>query len=143
MEIKKLFFSILILGFYSCSDNCTDITLDVSQLEIEYGCKNVNIDLSENYMIIRNPLDFSEFVNADCQSQVDFSTYDLVIGKKGLTNGLVSIVYELTENCETEDQSLKITFNLNETDEAPNVIYNALIPKLEENQELNVELVMN
>jgi len=145
MKLKILIISIII-GLSSCNDdtnNCTDTILNVNHLETEYGCTGVNIDLSENYMIVSNSLDFSEFVDANCQSEVDFTTYDLIIGKKGLTNGLISIDYELIENCETENQNLTITFNLNETAEAPNVTYNALIPKLGENQELNVELIMN
>ncbi len=141
-----LIISILIIGLSSCNkedNNCTDTVIEVTKLESEYGCTSIDIDLSENYMIISNPLDFSEFVDANCQSEVNFSTYDLIIGKKGLTNGLVSIEYKLIESCETENQNLKITFNLNETAEAPNVTYNALIPKLRENQELNVEIIMN
>jgi hypothetical protein len=145
MKLKILIISIII-GLSSCNDDtndCTDTILNVNHLETEYGCTDANVDLSENYMIVSNPLYFSEFVDANCQSEVDFTTYDLIIGKKGLTNGLISIDYELIENCETENQYLTITFNLNETAEAPNVTYNALIPKLEENQELSVELIVN
>ncbi len=128
----------------SCNENkkmdCTDITIEVNHLENEYGCTGVDVNLQDTYMIITNPLDYSEFVNANCESDIDFNTYDLVIGKKGLSNGLSSIDYELVENC--ENQNLKITFHLNDTTEAPNVTYNALIPKLSDNQELHVEIVL-
>ena len=147
IKLKLLIISMLIIGLSSCNNNvqnaCTNSIINVSHLETEYGCSNVNIDLSETYMIISNPLDFSEFVNTTCQSDIDFTNFDLVIGKKGLTNGLSSIEYGLIENCETENLNLTITFNLNETTVAPNIAYNALIPKLNENQVLTVDIVIN
>ena len=94
-------------------------------------------------MIIRNQSDFSEFVTGSCQPDIDYSTYDLVIGKKGLTTGNNSISYELVKNCETGNEKLTVTFNQNVTAEAPNLTYHALIPKLENQQILNVEIVVN
>ncbi|MFK5889889.1 MAG: hypothetical protein QM486_04075 [Flavobacteriaceae bacterium] len=149
MKLRILIISILFLGFYSCNNdnNCTDNVVNITSLENEYGCTNtkyqMDIDLSDNYMIISNQLDFAEFVSGSCQPTIDFSIYDLVIGKKGLGNGNESIEYELIENCETENQSLTVTFNQNETtEEAPNLTYHALIPKLRNEQELNVEIVI-
>lgn len=148
MKPKLLLFSIITVFFFlsSCNENkkmdCTDTIIEVNHLENEYGCTDVDVNLSDTYMIITSPLDYSEFVNANCELDIDFDTYELVIGKKGLTNGLSSIEYELVENCETENQNLKITFHLNDTTEAPNITYNALIPKLSDNQELHVEIVL-
>lgn len=136
-------FIILLAGLYSC-DDCTDTTLNVTELETEYeACTYAHNDLSENYMIISNTSDYNEYVDSDCQEEIDFSSYDLIIGKKGLSNGLSSIDYKLVEDCETKNQVLTVTFNLDMTHVAPNVNYNALIPKLNENQELEVEIVIN
>ena len=146
MKFQSIIAVILLFTFSSCDNDeniCNNTTINVSQLETKNGCTNVSIDLTETYMIIKNQLDFSEFVNATCQSEIDFSTYDLVIGRKGLTNGLSSIEYKLTEFCETGDQTLDIIINLNETTESPNITYNALIPKLRENQELTVDITTN
>lgn len=44
-------------------------------------------------MIIRNQFNCTEFVSGICQPNIDFSVYDLVIGKKGLVNGNSSIDY--------------------------------------------------
>ncbi|AUC81893.1 hypothetical protein [Lacinutrix sp. Bg11-31] len=150
MKYQILIISILFLGLVSCNCNnedCTDIVLNTTSLEIEYGCTNtkhqMDIELSENHMIIRNQLDFSEFVSGSCQPTIDFSVYDLIIGKKGLTNGNTSIDYELIENCETRNQNLNVTFNQNGTNVAPNLTYHALIPKLRDEQEINVEIVIN
>tara|TARA_Y100000385_G_C12893614_1_gene551086 strand:- start:4 stop:456 length:453 start_codon:yes stop_codon:yes gene_type:complete len=150
MKYRILIISILFLGIISCNnddDDCTDMIVNTTSLEIEYGCINtkyqMDINLSENHMIIRNQLDFAEFVSGSCQPTIDFSVYDLVIGKKGLANGNSSIDYELIEDCETGDQNLIVAFNQNDTTEAPNLTYHALIPKLGNEQELNLEIIIN
>jgi hypothetical protein len=141
--------SILFLGFISCNNDndCTNINVNTTSLESEYGCTStkyqMEIELSESHMIIRNQLDFAEFVSESCQPTIDFSIYDLVIGKKGLANGNSSIEYQLVENCNTGNQNLTVTFNQNETTEAPNLTYHVLIPKLGDEQGLNVEIIIN
>ena len=150
-KIRILLLSFIFIGILSCSkdddNNCSDLIIETTSLENEYGCSNtkyqIEIELSDNYMIIKNQLEFSEFVTGSCQPEIDFSTYDLVIGKKGLSSGNSSISYELIENCENGNQTLTVTFNQNETTEAPNLTYHALIPKLENEQELNVQIIVN
>jgi len=146
MKFRILIISILFLGFYSCNNDCTDNIVNITSLEKEYGCTDtkyqMDIDLSENYMIIRNQPDFAEFVSGSCQPTIDFSTYDLVIGKKGLGSGNESIEYQLIENCETGNLNLKVTFFQNIASVAPNLTYHALIPKMESQQELNTEIII-
>ncbi len=144
---KLLFLTILIASLYACRHadyyDCSNNNIEVKHLETEYGCTDIEIDLSNDYMIIRNAQDYSQYVIANCQADIDFDTYDLIIGKKRLSNGLDTVKYKLTGNCETGNQNLKITFDLSDTVEAPIVIYDALIPKLDENQNLNVEIIVN
>ncbi len=150
-KTRVLLLSFIFIGILSCSNdddnNCSDLIIETTSLENEYGCSNtkyqMEIELSDNHMIIKNQLEFSEFVTGSCQPEIDFSTYDLVIGKKGLSSGNSSISYELIENCENGNQTLTVTFNQNETTEAPNLTYHALIPKLENEQELNVQIIVN
>ena len=152
MKIGKLNLLIVltIVFLASCSssdDDCTDTIIDTTSLENEYGCTNtkyqMEIELSDNHMIIKNQLDFATFVSGTCLPTIDFSIYDLVIGKKELSNGNSSIFYELIENCITGNENLSVTFNQNETTEAPNLTYHALIPKLGDEQELNIEIIIN
>jgi len=130
-------------------NNCLElnIDIDITSLENEYGCVDtkyqMEINLSEDYTIIRNQSDFDNLVTGSCQPTINFSNYDLIIGKKGLTNGNSTIDYVLTQHCETGNQTLKVTFNQNDTTVAPNLTYHALIPKLGEEQELNVEIIVN
>ncbi len=150
MKLKIVILAVLVVSLYAChhdsdsiNNDSSDINIEVKHLETEYGCTDIEVNLTNDYMVIRNFSDYTQHVNSNCQANVDFSTYDLVIGKQQLSNGLASIDYELTKEHETSNLNLKITFTLNDTAEAPNVTYNALIPKLDEHQELNVEVVIN
>lgn len=154
MKYAVLIMSIFIVGFTSCnnddddnSSDCIDTTITTTSLESEYGCINteyqMDIALTDTFMIIRNQADFDELTAGSCEPTIDFVMYDLVIGKQGLTNGFSSIEYVLIEDCNTENQNLFVTFILDETDIAPNVTYHGLIPKLDAGQELSVEIAMS
>jgi hypothetical protein len=150
MKSKILFIGILLFGIlsYSKSDEkCTDTVISTTSLANEHGCiepeYQMDINLSEDYIIIRNQVEFSDLVTGSCLPTIDFTIYDLVIGKKGFTTGNSSINYELVEDCETTAKTLTVTFNQNLTTEAPNLTYHRLIPKLMIGEELNVELIVN
>lgn len=134
--------------FFSCSndDQCSPITIDITSLEDEYGCVNtpyqMDIDLSEEFLIIRSQDVFDNLVTGTCTPQIDFDAFDLLIGKKGLPNGFDSIDYDgLVKNCDNGQLYLTITFVLNATTEAPNATYHALVPKLQANETINVTIV--
>lgn len=145
-SILILMLSLLV---FSCKkdDDCTDTVVNTTSLEAEYGCDNtkyLDIDLSETYKIVRNQEDFENILLSDnCKPIIDFVRFDLIIGKKGLSNGNASIDYKLIEFCETGNETLTVTFNSNSQSNAPNITYHALIPKLKEGQEFTVELVVN
>ena len=146
--IKKITILIILLSsINACNNNdCTDTILNITSLESEYGCINtkyqMDIDLFDNHMIIRNQLDFTEFVIGTCQPIIDFTIYDLVIGKKGLTSGNNSIEYELIEDCKTGNINLIVIFNQNISTVAPNLTYHALIPKIGNQQQLSTEIIV-
>ena len=161
MNYKTLLFSILFFGILSCDkkeetcsdcedqedyEECEGTLLATKSLESEYDCTNtkreMEIDLSEDYTIIINQSDFDSLVTGDCKPEINFSSYDLVIGKKGLTSGNTSIKYELIEDCENGSQNLTVTFHQTWTTEAPNLTYHALIPKLENEDQLSVEIIV-
>lgn len=142
-----LLFSLIILN--SCNeddDDCLPMIFEVSSLENEYDCVNtpyqMDIDLSEEFIIIRSQAEFNNLVTGSCTPEIDFTSYDLLIGKKGLVSGFDSIDYDgLVKNCINNQLSLTITFILNVTAEAPNVTYHALVPKLAPNEVINVSIV--
>lgn len=150
--MKPMNYLILMVSIviFSCNNDdgvCTDINVSTTSLESEYGCTNtkyqMDIDLSNDFMIIRNQADFNALVTGSCLPSIDFDTYDLVIGKQSFASGNTSIEYLLVEDCETANQNLTVTFYQNATAVAPNLTYHALIPKLDDGQVLNVEIVVN
>ncbi|MEM5565191.1 hypothetical protein WNY78_08745 [Psychroserpens sp. AS72] len=139
---------LLVIVVNSCSndDECTPVTLGITSLEVAYGCINtpyqMDIDLSDDFTIIRSQTVFNDLVTGDCTPEIDFEAYDLIIGKKGLTNGFDTINYDgLVKNCDNGQLYLTVSFVLNATDIAPNVTYHALVPKLAENEIVNVSIV--
>ena len=136
----------LIASILSCGEveiACSDALIEVGQIETVNECMILDVNLRDNFVVIRNQTDFAEVVNATCQTAIDFSEFDLLIGRIGLSNGLISIEYEHTRPCDTNIPQLNIIFNLNEPAVAPDVVYNALIPKLRDNESLQVNLISN
>ena len=148
---KNLFLILLSSLLFACNtDNtttCTTRILLTDNLETVYNCTNtVNLldvlDLNEDYIIIRNNESFLEKVTGACVAEIDFSKYDMLIGKKQLTNGLNSIKYNMTIDCNQKDPVVDVTFYLNETTEAPTVTYHVFVPKLGTSRNLKVNLNM-
>ncbi|UPL50137.1 hypothetical protein [Hymenobacter sublimis] len=118
----------------------------VKSLESEYGCYNtarqMHINLSETYTVIHSQAQFDQLVSGSCRPQIDFATYDLVIGKKGLPNSEAGIHYTLQREYETKRVVLHVVFTLSMTTEAPNVTYHALVPKLAASEGVDVKIEM-
>ena len=153
MKNKISVFSLLfLLVFSSChidlddegDCNIPDILLLPNSLEDEYGCSDtrfLEVALSEDYALVRSQEEFEALVTGEeCSPEINFTKYDLVIGKKGLPSGNASIDYELGYTCNRGELLLQVTFNQNDYLEAPNVTYHALIPKLSEGEYVSVEL---
>lgn len=143
------YFAILFLSFLSSCDKEADCqeqqSLPVTSLEQEYGCADTRyglaIDLSDNFTIIRTQAGFENLVTSNgCNPSIDFSKYDLLIGKKRLPNGNVSIDYSLTRVCPSNKLRLKATFNQDVSMIVPNITYHALIPKLKGRETVDVEI---
>lgn len=146
---KIIFLCVLIFSFVACSgddDGCRNKILPNTNLESEYGCTNtkysLDIDLKNDNTIIRNQASFNELVMGSCHPLIDFVTYDLIIGKKGLNSGNDTIEYKLIQNCKTSNLELTVSFYQNRLTAAPNVTYHALIPKITGQQKIDVEIEM-
>src|SRR5690606_38237370 len=96
------------------------------------------LEISDDFIVIKEQTDFNSRVTGNCNPDIDFSTFDLIIGKQQLTSGNESIDYQLTENCNTGNYVLEVTFNQNIATVAPNLTYHRLIPKLPEGKEITV-----
>ncbi|MCF6130117.1 hypothetical protein L1S35_10555 [Flavobacterium sp. AS60] len=148
--MKKIVLVVVLGLFFSCtgsnSSDCEPSALPFTNLEAEYGCVNTkyllyNIVQGDNFIIIRNQIDFENMTDdVACRPQIDFTTYDLIIGKKQLTSGNQSIQYEYMDNC--TEKVLTVTFVQDETMVAPTIIYHALIPKLAPGEQVAVETII-
>lgn len=151
MKTTSTLLALLALLFSGCAtvcgtepEPCLNTALAVKSLETEYGCQNtirqMSINLSETYTVIRSQQEFNQRVSGTCRPQIDFATYDLVIGKKGLANGPGGINYTLQQDCNSNNMTLHVAIGRSLTTEAPNITYHALIPKLAAGQEVSVQV---
>lgn len=137
---------ILILSFFGCNNEepCYDKPLPTLTIDKAFDCPRTSsqmvIDLNEDFMIIRDQMTFDSLVSVYCNPQIDFNTYDLVIGKKQLTSADGLIDYELVDRCDQLNHDLKVHIQLTELQSAPNITYHCLIPKLEPNQSVNIKV---
>lgn len=124
------------------NDPCFDEEIATNSLETIYSCENtkyqMEIDLSNDFIVITDQQTFNDLVTGSCMPEIDFSTYHLLIGKQGLTSGNTSIHYSLSKDiCKSDLWELTVNFNQNATAEAPNLTYHRLIPNT-----LNAENIM-
>ncbi|MEM5566407.1 hypothetical protein WNY78_14900 [Psychroserpens sp. AS72] len=152
IQLKTFLILLPLLLLQLCSEDnqtndCEDLNISITSLESEYDCLDtryqLNIDLVDNFELITSQEEFVSIVSGDCQPMIDFTTYDLVVGKQQLTNGNETISYDLILDCKTSNLELTITFIQNETDVAPNLAYHVLMPKLLETQTLTVDIIIN
>lgn len=139
--------AILVFLFTGC-DNKTVLDksykmIEAQNLETLYGCTNttfgLDIEIENSYLVITSQSDYNRLVKSTtCNPLIDFNSYNLLIGKKGLSTGNSSIEYELKENSLGE-LDVKVKFNQNMAQNAPIVVYNVLIPKKFNSSNVKVE----
>src|SRR4051812_47631404 len=108
-------FSILLLTG-SCkkqnNDPCIPEPISYKSLYSEYGCSllpwEVNINY-EKFVIVRDQVAYDSTLNGQCSANIDFNTYDLVIGRKQFAT-LQSIDYAVSRSC--NDNSIAINANV-------------------------------
>lgn len=94
-------------------------TLSVLDVKLEVG----------EHAIIQTQTQFEQLVtSAKCFKKIDFSKYDLVIGKEGLSSNLAETRYQLSQSCDANQ--LTITLKQGLLTIAPTVVYHLLIPKM-------------
>jgi len=143
--MKNSFYIIaFLLCILSCSkkDNCKEELLTIKHFETENGCINtrfsLQIDLNNECTIIRSKDTYDSKVTGICHPSIDFTIYDLVIGKQSTGNFNDTILYDLSRTC--PEKSLTLTVDVIQSDltQPSTVTYHALIPKLSDEENLNV-----
>jgi len=143
MKSSILYGLIVICILSTCKkDNCTETLLTEKHLESEYGCINtkrtLSVDLNNDCIIIRSKTDYDNKVSGSCHPEIDFSLYDLVIGKQASGNENDTIEYDLRRVCPNDELTLTVNIIQSDATRPDNVAYHALIPKLGDEEALNV-----
>lgn len=150
LKLRSLFILTTLMVLTSCSNNddpgCFISEVDFTNLEAAYSCENtknlVEINLKDTHTIINTQAEFDAQISGPCMPQIDFDIYTLIIGKKGLANGNLSISYDYINNCATDTNTLTVTFNQNATTEAPNLTYHILSPKIAKSTTVEVDVIV-
>jgi hypothetical protein len=161
--MKKMFpFCFCLITLFSCNKETNDkeTTTDKKKdeapcevvnsvptsLEAEYGCINtkyqMNIALNNTFQVIKTQSQFNSLVTGTCMPNIDFTRYDLIIGKKGLLNGNKNISYALVRDCPNNKMTLNVSIQNDLTATAPNITYHALVPKLNPTEQVMVNVTV-
>jgi hypothetical protein len=147
-EMKYLIASLaLLVGLSSCNKNdCKEELRPVKHFESEFGCVNTKhdllVDVTNNVIVIRTKEDYDSKVSGTCHPDIDFSLYDLVIGKQVTTYMNDTIIYDYRIAC--PENKLTLTFNIVQSDVnvADSVVFHAMIPKLGDEEPLYINVIV-
>lgn len=133
----------LMVGISSCKKNdCKEELRSTKHFESEFSCVNTKrdlvIDLTNNVTVIRTKVDFDSKVSGTCHPEIDFSLYDLVIGKQASANWNDTILYDLRIACPEDQLTLTVDIIQSAVTTPDNVVYHALIPKLGDGEALSI-----
>ncbi len=144
--MNKAFCYVLILLISWCITSCSEDACDGGRQDIQcfedLGCINaalsVSLESTKEFELIRDQETFATIVTSPCDIDIDWLNYDLIIGNEPLPNGLAKIDKSILMDCINNQLNLDIFITLNETAIAPIVTWQALIPKLRDNETLFV-----
>jgi len=143
-----LFFSLI-----SCNDKAENPicegdsqSVEFSTLENMYGCSDTRFSLELNltddnmYEVISNINEYSEKVLGNCHPDIDFDSFDLIVGYTGhnIDSRLDSIHY--FQNCSNEDFVLTLFVTPSITTNASPLIFNAILPKLPKDYSISIAI---
>ena len=139
-----VYISAVVIMSSGCSDDgsCTSGTIDSMDLQ-EFGCTNpaftVTVMTLNEFELIRSQEDFDLHIVAKCQPDINWVENDMIAGMIELSNGLSSIDKDLIRNCSSNELTLQVNVKTNLTQVAPTVSFNAIIPKLKDEEALFVK----
>ena len=141
---NSLIFTIILFSILtSCKKNdCHEKILTAKHFESDYGCLNTKyslvVDLQDNGKIIRSKEAYDTEVGGPCHPDIDFSKYDLVIGKQSSGNENDTIFYDYRSVCPNNEPTLTVDIIQSVFTKPDNVVYHAIIPKLGDEETLHL-----
>lgn len=149
----KLLVLIFLVSLQSCKSDdeicIKDITNSTKTIEELYNCSTTFETLSliskeDPYIIITNKDEYDSKVEGDCHPEIDFTTYNLLIGYLGNSKKVVSLKNTLYRACELNTYTLEVDIE-SKDENAENLLftYHLLVPKNEQIDELKVIFLQN
>ena len=141
-----LLFIATTIWIFSCTekDDCKELVIPTIHFESDYGCPDTRhsliINLTDECIIIRSKESYDSQVSGSCHPEIDFTLYDLVIGKQSSGNNNASISYDFRKACPEQELILTVDLIQGLLTVPDNVVYHALIPKLGDEETLNIEI---
>lgn len=124
---------ISLLGILSSCHVCRESVIATKHFETEFGCRDtrhtLEIALTDQCTLIQTKTDYDNQVSGSCHPDIDFNTYDLVIGKQSTPREVDTIYYDYGISCPENDLTLNVEIVQGDADSPDNVVYHALIPK--------------
>lgn len=136
----------LLLFITACEgdDGCDDALIPTTSLEELYGCSNteseMEIDILNDFTIISDQATFESMVSGFCQPEIDFVTYDLIIGRQQLSKNLLGIDYFYRQACPSKRFELRVVLRLGSEEVTPVVTYHVLLPKIASDEAVDLRL---
>jgi hypothetical protein len=143
---NSVFTFAFLLCILSCNkkDTCKEELLTVKHFETEYGCSDtrfaLQIDLNNDYTIIRSKETYDSRVTGSCHPEIDFTLYDLVIGKQSTGNFNDTILYDLRRTCPEKELTLTVDVIQSALTLPSTVAYHALIQKQGNEDSLKINI---
>ena len=141
---NTILLGVLFICIMSCTkkDDCKEEIMNVKNFETDYGCVNTRfsliVNLNNECTIIRSKEAYDSQVSGPCHPEIDFSQYDLVIGKQSTGNFNDTVLYDFRRTC--PDKKLTLTIDVIQLDitQPSTIVYHTLIPKLGDEETLNI-----
>ena len=143
---------LMICTFYGCKEvnDCEDEILFIAEvfnvekyIEIITAEKALHEKVLRNTFHIRSKDTYDNNVTGTCHPKIDFSKYDLVIGKQSTGNFNDTILYDYRRVCPNMELTLTVDVIQLDITMPSTVTYHALIPKLEDEESLNIKININ
>ena len=139
-KMKNVILILLLFVSIACNHikDCEEIQLTTHHFDCEMTWNS--IDIQNDYIIIRSKEIYDTKVTGDCHPTIDFSLYDLVIGKQSSGNEIDTIKYDLRRTCPDNELTLTVDIIQSAATRPDNVVFHALIPKLGDEENLKVKI---
>jgi len=138
--------SVFFMFILSCikKDECLVEQMIPYHFESDFGCDNtmrsLKIDLTNNCALIRTIEDYNNKVSGACHPEINFSWFDLIIGRQSSDYLIDTILYDLKWSCPDNEYILTVDMVKSATVLQDTVVFHAIIPKIADWEGLKINI---